>query len=159
MHINERRKGREVDWIRGRRALSRMACPRFILILSLYALLTSMTVHGKKTEDEVTVVIQSSTPSLNETSALETVEKMAVEAKDFVVDSVQNVVHKVGELVRIAVETLQEFIKGDDNSVTNSTIVPEATETPPPKRKSSKKKKSKKSFTTTTIPEEDEEDA
>ncbi|GMT14782.1 hypothetical protein PFISCL1PPCAC_6079, partial [Pristionchus fissidentatus] len=85
-------------------------------------------------------VIHSSTPAANETSAIETVEKMAIEAKDFVVESASSLIHKVGELMRQAMQTLQELMKSDDKSVNNSTVVEE---TPAPKRKPSKKKSKK----------------
>lgn len=81
---------------------------------------------------------------------------MAIEAKDFVVEGASSLVHKVtiihllmwnelvqvGELVRQAVQSLQEFMKSDDNSVTNSTVVEEK-EIPSTTKKATKKKSKK----------------
>ncbi|GMR36642.1 hypothetical protein PMAYCL1PPCAC_06837 [Pristionchus mayeri] len=121
-----------------------MFSPRFILLLSFYALVAVMLGHGTEIQVKSTVVpetVQSSTPSLNETSVVEIVEKMAIGARDFVVESASSLIHKVGELMRQAMETLQELMKSEENEVANSTI---AAETVTPKRKVTKKKKSKK---------------
>ncbi|KAF8360472.1 rer-1 [Pristionchus pacificus] len=122
-----------------------MFSPRFAILVLLYGFISPMVVHGKKLHsDEISTpeVVQTTTPSHNETSALETVEKMAIEAKDFVVDGASSLVHKVGELVRQAVQSLQEFMKSDDNSVTNSTAVEEK-EIPSTTKKATKKKSKK----------------
>ncbi|GMS84383.1 hypothetical protein PENTCL1PPCAC_6558, partial [Pristionchus entomophagus] len=83
-------------------------------------------------EEVSTEVIQSTTSSLNETCAFETVENMAIEAKDFVVESASSLILKVGELVR----QLMSLIKSGDNSANNSTV---AESTPKITKKKSKK--------------------